>query len=406
MIDFNHWRPIGISDLEPTAWNALRSEQNSIITAGPGAGKTEFLTQKALYLLQTGLCSYPQRILALSFKKDAARNLRDRVLLRINKNQSSRCDSMTYDAFAKNILDRFINSIPSEWRPSPDYRIVSLSKVQLSNIGESADFEKRWLSKIKIGNTDAAQSIKLKQLWNELKVTSNESLLTYTMINRLAEYILRLSPELLQALRTTYPYVFMDEFQDTTYSQYDLIETAFYGSSSILTAVGDDKQRIMLWAGAIPNAFEQFRNRFRAQSFTLIFNHRSRPELVNIQHVIAKAIDPYIPVIQSQALVDIGGDFTGLWQFSHQDREAEYLSHWINEDMQANGLTPRDYCFLTRQKPEDIELILKPHFDSKSLLLRNESRKINDVMIQDILSEDIAIVIIDFLKLIIVGKEP
>lgn len=50
------WRPVGVEDLEPTAWEALRSEGNTAVVAGPGAGKTEFLAQRAAYLLQTGIC--------------------------------------------------------------------------------------------------------------------------------------------------------------------------------------------------------------------------------------------------------------------------------------------------------------------------------------------------------------
>jgi superfamily I DNA/RNA helicase len=73
------WRPQGVDDLEPRAWEALREINRSVlVTAGAGAGKTEFLAQKAAYLLQTGLCRAPKRILAISFKRDAARNLHTR----------------------------------------------------------------------------------------------------------------------------------------------------------------------------------------------------------------------------------------------------------------------------------------------------------------------------------------
>ena len=37
------WRPSGINDLEPAAWNALRHAGSACVVAGPGAGKTEFL---------------------------------------------------------------------------------------------------------------------------------------------------------------------------------------------------------------------------------------------------------------------------------------------------------------------------------------------------------------------------
>jgi hypothetical protein len=69
------WIPVGVKSLEPNALHVVRDEVNGLVVAGPGAGKTELLAQRACYLLQTGLCPPPHQILAISFKKDAAANL-------------------------------------------------------------------------------------------------------------------------------------------------------------------------------------------------------------------------------------------------------------------------------------------------------------------------------------------
>ena len=106
------WRPNGIDDLEPAAWLALRAGSASV-TAGPGAGKSEFLAQRAGYLLETGICRPPQQILAISFKRAAATNLRDRVQERLPEH-ARRFTSMTFDAFTKSIVDRFRGLLPSE----------------------------------------------------------------------------------------------------------------------------------------------------------------------------------------------------------------------------------------------------------------------------------------------------
>src|SRR3954464_13084802 len=107
------WRPQGIDDLEGAAWVALRADSTSV-TAGPGAGKTEFLAQRAGYLLETGICRPPRQILAISFKRAAAANLRDRVQRRLPEH-ASRFTSMTFDALTKSIVDRFRALLPGEW---------------------------------------------------------------------------------------------------------------------------------------------------------------------------------------------------------------------------------------------------------------------------------------------------
>jgi len=92
------WIPCDGIILEHNADAAVRTNKNVLVVAGPGAGKTELLAQKACYLFQTNLCNDPKKILAISFKKDAAENLRKRIIQRCGKEIETRFVSMTYDA--------------------------------------------------------------------------------------------------------------------------------------------------------------------------------------------------------------------------------------------------------------------------------------------------------------------
>ncbi|MGB8840372.1 MAG: UvrD-helicase domain-containing protein, partial [Aliidongia sp.] len=121
------WRPIGVDELEANAIKVVRSTNNRSVIAGPGAGKTELLAQRAAYLLQTGTAPTPRRILAISFKRDAATNLAARVRQRCHRSHAGRLDSLTFDAFAKGLVDRFGQALPDRWRPRPDYEIMPTS---------------------------------------------------------------------------------------------------------------------------------------------------------------------------------------------------------------------------------------------------------------------------------------
>jgi len=108
MIKPENWQAADNLVLEPNALQAAIEQVSSLaLTAGPGAGKTEMLAQRADFLLRTGTCPYPKRILAISFKVDASRNLKERVKRRSGSSLSSRFDSYTFHAFAKRIIDRF-----------------------------------------------------------------------------------------------------------------------------------------------------------------------------------------------------------------------------------------------------------------------------------------------------------
>lgn len=118
------WKPVGVEALEENALQVVCSADNRSIIAGPGAGKTELLAQRAAYLLQTGTSPAPRRILAISFKRDAATNLAARVRQRCHRNHAGRFDSMTFDAFAKGLIDRFGQALPELWRPRPNYDVM------------------------------------------------------------------------------------------------------------------------------------------------------------------------------------------------------------------------------------------------------------------------------------------
>lgn len=79
------WIPCDGIVLEANADAAVRTDKNVLVVAGPGAGKTELLAQKASYLFQTNICGDPQKILAISFKNDAADNLKKKSHKKMRK---------------------------------------------------------------------------------------------------------------------------------------------------------------------------------------------------------------------------------------------------------------------------------------------------------------------------------
>src|SRR5690606_38127513 len=110
--------------LEPNALLAATEiDRNLALTAGPGAGKTEMLAQRADFLLRTGTCRYPNRILAISFKVDASHNLKARVRKRCGPELAARFDSHTFHAFSKRIIDRFRPALTGRDALDADYSV-------------------------------------------------------------------------------------------------------------------------------------------------------------------------------------------------------------------------------------------------------------------------------------------
>jgi superfamily I DNA/RNA helicase len=424
------WTPRGVTSLEPNAWKALRAEENVCVIAGPGAGKTEFLAQRATYLLETWLCPSPNKILAISFKTDAAENLAARVKQRCAPALAHRFVSLTFDAFTKSLVDRFVYALPEHWRPQLPYDVVFparrdievfLDRTRLSaQTGEwqaeiaslqAGTFEPKTVGSTRLParppDPKSGSAFAVVRWWQEhLRRRNGPSHLSFVMLNRLAELLVRTNQEVARALRTTYRFVFVDEFQDTTYAQYDFLLSVLSGPKITLTTVGDNKQRIMVWAGARPDIFLRFKEDFHAQEIPLLFNFRSSPGLVRIQQIVAAAIEAGTPQVISQAAGHIEGDVAQVWRFESMQQEAAIIAQWLTADMARRKTGPRDYCLLVRQTADRFEKQLSQAFAQQGLHLRNESKQIGRTTLQDLLGERFSSVCIALLRLAVTKRDP
>mgnify|MGYP003625116274 FL=1 len=412
------WRPQGVDDLELRAWDALRETETSVcVTAGAGAGKTEFLAQKATYLLQTGFCPDPKRILAISFKRDAAQNLAARVRQRCPAEQARRFHSMTFDAFTKHILDHFRLAIPDARRPPADYNIAFPSKRDIDDFLQrhgranvSADRFEVAVARTALPLEENVANERARELlqayWDEQYAMPGGALLSFAMINRLVQNLLHANPRIKRALLLTYPYVFLDEFQDTTYAQYNLVKTAFGGSHSVFTAVGDDKQKIMGWADAMDNAFEEFTADFDAVHHALLSNWRSHVALVAIQHVIAQRIDPNVEEVEARGELAVDGDTAAIWRFDSREQEATQIARWIRTEVEGGRVAPHDVAILVRMRANSVENELAPALANHGLTLRNLARNVGEIAIQDLLVEPLTEVILPLLRLGASARDP
>ncbi|TYL51684.1 ATP-dependent helicase [Nocardioides sp. BGMRC 2183] len=414
------WEPRGIERLEDAARDALFAD-SAAVTAGPGAGKTEFLAQRASFLLETGKCRAPQQILAISFKKDAARNLRDRIKERVPE-QVDRFASMTFDAFTKSLVDRFRSLLPTPWAMSDEYRISfpRPREVQafLTDTAQAAPAEfrdevfrlppARFLSDIvgprplQAAPTDPTTGTEyaVSEWWRQRYQRNGAPILDFIMLNRLAELIVRSSSQLQQALRVTYPYVFVDEFQDTTYAQYTFLASVFPPASTTVTVVGDDKQRIMGWAGALPNAFAQFAADYTNVQFELQQNFRSRQELVDLQHKFAQRLNTAaLPQISQVISVEDGVAPVQAWDFSTTTREARTVAAWIAADIEGSGRAPSQYALIARQQVADLEPELATAFGEQGLSVRNDDATIGVLKLGDILKDDLVELLVGLVRL-------
>lgn len=346
MIPVDRWGPSDGLVLEPNALAAAKEvTRNLALTAGPGAGKTEMLAQRADFLLRTGICRYPRRILAISFKVDAARNLKARVRRRCGPELAARLDSHTFHAFGKRLIDHFRLALKGPDALDPDYTVGD-RRVQ-------------------------NKSITFKEM-----VPLGLEIISSNTVAR-------------NAVRQTYSHVFLDEFQDCTAEQYELIKACFGGTSTVLTAVGDTKQSIMGWAGALEGIFQTFAAEFDAASLNLYQNFRSAPRLRRMQNAMVRVMDPPAAVADA----DIAGEGGCIEEmvFDTDDDEAVAISGLVQRLINDEGISASEIAVLVSKQQALYCRSLTAAFDAAGTPYREEDAS------QDLASEPVARLIVDFL---------
>jgi superfamily I DNA/RNA helicase len=354
MIQVEDWSPSNGLLLEPNAEIAVRARQGCVaLLAGPGAGKTETLAQRADFLLRTSTCSYPRRILAISFKKDASENLKERVSTRCGHQLASRFDSYTFHAFAKRLIDIFRTHLQGIDRLDEDYTIgtfrVSRSQIMFEDMVPLAN-----------------------DIVSQCEIARN-------------------------SIRQTYSDVFLDEFQDCTATQYSLVINAFQGSGVRIVAVGDTKQKIMGWAGALDGIFVNFGADFQALSLNLYQNFRSQVRIRRVQNRMIRDIDPPAAVPETQLS---GPEGIVCYEAFDEDRlEAAWISSsiqkWISE-----GVPLGEIAILCNTQPHLYALKVMAALKELGIPFRNEQ------LVQDLFSEPVFQLIVDFLILLTGDAEP
>ena len=375
MVKSDDWLPKGDIILENAALEAVKNVNNCLVIAGPGAGKTELLAQKLDYLFSTNGCISPKKILALSFKTDAAANMKNRVKKRYGDEYASRFTSLTYSAFEKMILDQYINALPEEIRPARDYLVDDWDVIKATLIKNGINVNGGRMSDIRksVENTVLNDEANLKFKKDLLKGTrNNKAVLLYKQITKLATYIIYTNKYIRKALQMTYEFVFLDEFQDTTYDQYNLLKTCFLGSTCKLTAVGDNKQAIMRWAGANPDIFPDYKLDFKANEYQLLMNHRSVPKLIEFQKEVHQILNSNHSSIQTNNYPEFQEGEITLFEFENESLEAELIANDIESKIQG-GIRPSEICILAKQKVDDYSSKLITTLSSKGIKARIEN---------------------------------
>jgi DNA helicase II / ATP-dependent DNA helicase PcrA len=315
-----------LDDLNQEQLRAVRhAEGPLLVVAGAGTGKTQVITRRIAYLIQTGKAK-PEEILALTFTDKAAGEMLDRLDGLIGW-LAYRVPVMTFHAFGVQILQRYGHhggfSTRAELIPKTMKAVLlkqHLSEIKLSYYGvqddlidfleaavdyiemlQNADVDldqyRKYVTGIRakadlhrLDKAEAEDRLKLYELYERLK--KMHGLIDHNDQVTLPLNLLRQKPNVAERLSRQYRYVMVDEYQDTNAAQ-DALLKAFVPKQGNIFAVGDDDQAIYGFRGAKLSNILEFADYFGVKHpLVLTKNYRSTQPILDTAYRLIRNNDP------------------------------------------------------------------------------------------------------------------
>ena len=294
-----------------------------LVLAGPGTGKTTTLVEAIVDRIERRGAS-PESVLALTFSRKAAEQLRDRVTARLGRTMATTLSS-TFHSFAYGLVRRYstaelyaaplrLLSAPEQdvvlqellagnredqlWPPALDAAVATrgfarevqavlararekgLDPLDLKALGEDS------------GAPELVAAARFMQQYQV--ILDDQSSIDYPELIYRA-VLLAEQPAIRADLRARFGHVFVDEYQDTDPSQVRLLR-ALAGDGRDLTVVGDPDQSIYAFRGAevrgildFPRAFPQ-RDGSRADTVALRVTRRFGPRLLRLSRAVVSGL--------------------------------------------------------------------------------------------------------------------
>lgn len=300
-----------IKGLDAVQLKAVESIDGPVlIVAGAGAGKTRVLTSRIAYALEKG-CD-PSRVMALTFTKKAATEMKDRIGVMVGERKARRLYMGTFHSVFIRFLREYADYLgyPSQFTIYDTSDSTSAVKRCLKNLNldDKVYKPKMVLSRISSAKNDMwtvpayrgnpefarrdsqSKMPRMADVYEAYQTMLKQSgVMDFDDILLNMNILLKHNPEALADISGRFDYVLVDEYQDTNYSQY-LILRALSARHRNLCVVGDDSQSIYAFRGArIQNILNFSKDYPDYRLFKLERNYRSTQTIVNAANsVIAK----------------------------------------------------------------------------------------------------------------------
>ena len=358
-----------LAGLNPEQRNAVESVEGPVlVVAGAGSGKTRVLTSRVAYILATQDID-PARILALTFTKKAAGEMKDRIALMVGDRRARRVVMGTFHS----IFVRFLRAYAASLGYPEGFTIYDQSDstsavkacIKELHLDDKTYKSRDVLSRIsyaknalftpeayrgnaRIAAADAASKkpriadvyALYQQKLKQSGVMDFDDILVQTNI------LLRDNASAREEISGRFSYILVDEYQDTNYAQY-LILKQLAAPHRNICVVGDDSQSIYAFRGAkIENILNFKKDYPEAKVIRLERNYRSTSNIVEAANSLIAHNEGRIPK-NCYSVGETGEKIRFMKSWSEQE-EALMIVNGIIERTRSERAQYQDFAILYR----------------------------------------------------------
>ena len=262
-----------------------------LVLAGPGSGKTTVLLCRILRLLERGLAK-PGQILALTFSKAAAEEMKDRfrkaggrdgvtfgtfhsMFFRILRSRYGwTADRVFQEEERRTVLRNILEEAKWDIPDLEEYISVFFSQLSLMNS------ELQSVNTFEPAGIPAVEFRKLFHTYERYKERHEK--IDFDDMLTLCHHLLKTDEEVRVYWQKRYKYILVDEFQDVNQAQFACLQILAEVHQNLFV-VGDDDQSIYAFRGARPDFLLEFPVLYpTAQKVILNTNYRSTDRVITL----------------------------------------------------------------------------------------------------------------------------
>lgn len=383
-----------------------------LVQAGPGTGKTKVIAHQIAYLIYQHSVP-PEQILAITFTRKAAEEMRDRTKKLLGTKLGLDVRIHTFHAFCSDFLREHAleiglsrNFVVFEAETQEEVLIECRRDLKLSR----RDYPPRRLREIvekhKIMAADMiASSVEVQEIRTSdseatgvLPINQEKAAIIKAYQDKLDAHqaldfddLICKTVELFHKVPTVQAkshhelqYVLVDEYQDVNAAQYALLTLLRPAPPRNLMVVADKNQSIYGWRGSSPEYISRFQNDFAPTIIKLEDHYRcSRKILKAAERVISKNVDSSNDLLKSHQ-----GDGHAIVHctFNDSSEEAKYIVRLVRNLVDERGYAPGDIAILYRIHRHADEFAYRLHHEGVPFQRVGGEHILQKTPAQDVLS--------------------